>query len=293
MLMPHELFRVTMKDAEEEQLTFTNDAILKTLKNAEVRAKTIKTTDNKGMLVWTILPPDFDENKKYPTLLYCQGGPQSAVSQFWSYRWNFQLMAANGYVIVAPNRRGLPTFGREWNDAISKDWGGQAMKDYFSAIDDAVKEPFIDEDNLGAIGASYGGYSVFWLAGNHNKRFKTFISHDGLFNLESWYGTTEELFFANWDIGGPYWKPEMKAFYEKHSPHNYVRNWDTPMLIIQGGIDFRVPPSEGLQAFQVNKLLGNPSKLLYFPEENHWILSPQNGVLWHREFYGWLDKYLK
>ena len=240
-----------------------------------------------------IYPPNFDPNKKYPTLLYCQGGPQSAVSQFFSFRWNFQLMAANDYIIVAPNRRGLPGFGQKWNEDISKDWGGQAMKDYLAAIDSVSKEPYCDENRLGAIGASYGGYSVYYLAGIHKKRFKTFISHCGLFNLYSWYGTTEELFFANWDIGGPYWLKENEDLYKKNSPSNFVQNWDTPILVIHGEKDFRVPIGEGMQAFQAAQIKGIPSRFLYFPEEGHWVLSPQNGIVWHREFFNWLDRWLK
>jgi dipeptidyl aminopeptidase/acylaminoacyl peptidase len=246
------------------------------------------------MLTWIIYPPNYDATKKYPALLYCQGGPQSAVSQYFSYRWNFRLMASEGYIIVAPNRRGLPGFGKEWNDAISKDWGGQAMNDYLTAIDSAVAtEPAIDATKLGAVGASYGGYSVYYLAGIHQNRFKTFVSHCGLFNLESWYGTTEELFFANSDIGGPYWQPENAALYAKNSPHNLVDKWNTPMLVIHGGKDFRVPESEGMQAFQVLQLKGIPSKFLYFPEEGHWVTKPQNGILWYREYFNWLKTYLK
>jgi dipeptidyl aminopeptidase/acylaminoacyl peptidase len=292
MSMPQDLWRVDLK-GNEKQITFTNKELLDEIKMGEVKETWVKTTDGKDMLVWMIYPPDFDENKKYPTLLYCQGGPQSAVSQFWSYRWNFQMMAANDYIIVAPNRRGLPSFGREWNDAISKDWAGQPMKDYLSAIDEASKLPYVDTDNLGAVGASYGGYSVYWLAGNHDKRFKAFISHDGLFNLESWYGTTEEMFFANWDIGGPYWEKEWKEAYLKNSPHKFVQNWDTPILVIHGELDYRVPIGEGLQAFQAAQLQGIPSKFLYFPDEDHWVLKPQNGILWQREFFGWLDQWLK
>lgn len=215
------------------------------------------------------------------------------VSQFFSYRWNFDLMASQGYIVIAPNRRGLPGFGQKWNDDISKDWGGQPIDDYLSATDYAAQLPYVDNKRMGAIGASYGGYSVLFLAGNHNKRFKTFISHCGLFNLESWYGTTEELFFANWDHGGPYWEKENKENYEKFSPHRYVQNWDTPIMIIQGGSDFRVPEAEGMQAFQAAQLKGIKSKYLYFPDENHWILSPQNGVLWQREFFSWLAEDLK
>lgn len=293
MSSPQELYRVDVASGKQTQITFVNKPVLDKIAMGDVKKRMVKTTDDKDMLVWMIYPPDFDPNKKYPTLLYCQGGPQSAVSQFWSYRWNFQLMAAQGYIVVAPNRRGLPSFGQEWNDQISGDWGGQAMDDYLSAIDDAAKEPYVDESKLGAVGASFGGYSVYWLAGNHNKRFKAFISHCGLFNLESWYGMTEEMFFANWDVGGPYWDPSLKEEYLKHSPHRYVQNWDTPILVIHGENDFRVPVSEGMQAFQAAQLLGVPSKFLYFPDEGHWVLKPQNGLQWHREFFKWLDQYLK
>jgi dipeptidyl aminopeptidase/acylaminoacyl peptidase len=293
MSMPHEVYRVNARSGAAEQLTFTNQQIMGRMKLGKVEKRMVKTTDGKNMLVWMIFPPDFDPNKKYPSLLYCQGGPQSAVSQFFSYRWNFQLMAANGYIIVAPNRRGLPSFGREWNDQISGDWGGQAMKDYLSAIDAAKQEPYVDENRLGAVGASYGGYSVYWLAGNHDKRFKCFISHCGLFNLESWYATTEEMFFANWDLKGAYWKKNPPISYQKHSPHRYVGNWDAPMLVIHGAKDFRVPVSEGMQAFHAAQLQGVPSRFLYFPDEGHWVLSPQNGVLWHRQFFDWLDQWLK
>jgi dipeptidyl aminopeptidase/acylaminoacyl peptidase len=237
-------------------------------------------------------PPDFDPNKKYPTLLYCQGGPQSAVSQFFSYRWNFQLMAAQGYVVVAPNRRGLPSFGTQWNEEISGDWGGQAMRDYLSAIDDVAKEPWADETRMGAVGASYGGYSVYYLAGIHNKRFKSFISHCGLYNLESWYGSTEELFFANYDIKGPYWQSPQPVSYEQFSPHKFAKNWDTPILVIHGEQDFRVPITQGMEAFQTAQIKGIPSRFLYFPGEGHWVLGPQNGILWHRVFFDWLGKTL-
>lgn len=253
----------------------------------------VETSDGKRMLVWVVVPPKPEAGKKYPSLLYCQGGPQSAVSQFFSYRWNLCLMASQGYVVVAPNRRGLPGFGQEWNDAISGDWAGQPMRDYLSATDYAKTLPIVDGDRMGAIGASYGGYSVYMLAGIHEKRFKTFVSHCGLFNLESWYGTTEELFFANWEHGGPYWLPENKENYEKNSPHKFVQNWDTPILVIHGGVDFRVPEGEGMQAFQVAQLKGLKSKYLYFPKEGHWVMKPQNSLLWHREFFKWLSEDLK
>jgi dipeptidyl aminopeptidase/acylaminoacyl peptidase len=274
-------------------LTEVNKDVLANITLPSVEQRWVETSDGQKMLVWYVLPPGADKSKKHPTLLYCQGGPQSMVSQFFSYRWNLALMASEGYVVVAPNRRGLPGFGQKWNDAISKDWGGQAINDYLSAIDYAAKETFVDKDRLGAVGASYGGYSVYYLAGKHEGRFKTFISHCGLFNLESWYGTTEELFFANWDNKGPYWLPENKEYYKVNSPHNFVQNWDTPILVIHGGIDYRVPESEGMQAFQAAKLKGLRSKYLVFPNEGHWINSPQNSILWNREFFEWLKTDLK
>jgi dipeptidyl aminopeptidase/acylaminoacyl peptidase len=252
----------------------------------------VKATDGKEILTWVIYPPDFDATKKYPTLLYCQGGPQSTVSQFFSYRWNFQLMAAHGYIIVAPNRRGLPSFGEEWNDQISGDWGGQAMKDLLSAIDDVAKEPYVNKDKLGCVGASFGGFSVVWMQGNHNGRFKAFISHDGVFNFESMYGATEELWFVNHDLGGPYW--EKPSGYEKFSPHRFVNKWDkTPILIISNEKDFRVPLEQGLEAFTAARVRDIPARLLVFPDENHWMTKPQNSVLWQRVYFDWLGKYLK
>jgi dipeptidyl aminopeptidase/acylaminoacyl peptidase len=255
----------------------------------------VTTTDNKRMLVWVIFPPDFDSSKKYPTLLYCQGGPQSALTQFYSYRWNFQLMAAQGYIVVAPNRRGMPGHGVAWNEQISKDHGGQVMQDYLSAIDAVSKEPYVDTNRLGCVGASYGGYSVFYLAGIHNKRFKTFISHDGIFDLKSMYGTTEELFFVDWDLGGPYWDKNNAAAqksYSQFDPSQRVSEWDTPILIIQGGKDFRVPTGQALEAFTAARVRGIKSRLLYFPEENHWILTAQNALAWQREFFKWLKETL-
>ncbi len=294
MIHPTDIYVYSLKNGSIEQLTTVNKELLKNCPEPTVIEKWITTTDGKKMLTWVIYPPNFDATKKYPALLYCQGGPQSPVSQFFSYRWNFRLMASHGYIVVAPNRRGLPGFGQAWNDAISKDWGGQPMRDYLTAIDSCVAQiPAIDSSKLGAVGASYGGYSVYYLAGIHENRFKAFISHCGLFNLESWYGTTEELFFANWDIGGPYWNPENKELYIKNSPHKLVDNWNTPMLVIQGGKDFRVPEAEGFQAFQALQLKNIPSKLLYFPDEGHWVTKPQNNILWNREFFKWLDTYLK
>ncbi len=293
MIAPTDLYQINTTRQRETQITQVNNELLSKLTMPRVEARWMETTDGKKMLTWVLYPPNFDPNKKYPALLYCQGGPQSAVSQFFSYRWNLALMASQGYIVVAPNRRGLPGFGQEWNDAISKDWGGQAMKDYLTAIDNISQEPFVDEQRLGAVGASYGGYSVYMLAGIHENRFKTFVAHCGLFNLESWYGTTEELFFANWDHGGPYWLPENKENYKKNSPHNYVQHWNTPIMVIHGGMDYRVPESEGMQAFQAAQLLGLKSRYLYFPTESHWVQSPQNSVLWQREFFEWLAEDLK
>ncbi len=287
-----EIFNVNLKTRQITPLSHANDDAYAGIARSEVRMRMVKTTDGKEMGVWVIYPPDFDSTKKYPTLLYCQGGPQSAVSQFYSVRWNFQLMAANGYIVVAPNRRGLPGWGVEWNEAISKDWGGQAIRDYLSAIDDVSRESYVDKSRLGAVGASYGGYSVFMLAGVHNNRFKTFIAHCGLFDMRSWYGTTEEMWFANWDLGGNYWDhPDLKA-YTAFNPSDYVARWNTPILIIQGGLDFRVPTEQGLQAFKAAQLKGLKSKLLYFPDENHWVLRPHNGLVWQREFFGWLKETL-
>ncbi|OYU95992.1 MAG: peptidase S9 [Bacteroidetes bacterium B1(2017)] len=293
MSMPNELFLVDIGSGNEFEYSQVNKNILEQTKMGKVEKRMVKTTDNKDMLVWVIYPPDFDASKKYPTLLYCQGGPQSPVSQFFSYRWNFQLMAANGYIVVAPNRRGLPGFGSEWNDAITNDYGGQCMKDYLSAIDDVAKEPYVNKDKLGAVGASFGGYSVYWLAGNHNKRFKTFIAHCGMFNMESWYGTTEEMFFANHDNGGPYWDQKQSPNNFDASPHKFVKNWDTPILIIHNEKDYRVPLNQGMEAFTAAQLKGIPSKFLYFPDENHWVTKPQNSVLWQRVFFEWLDQTLK
>lgn len=289
---PSEIYAVQLNNKAVKQLSFINKDVLDKITPAKSEKRWVKTTDGKQMLVWVILPPNFDSTKKYPALLYCQGGPQSAVSQFFSYRWNFQMMAAHDYIIVAPNRRGLPGFGSEWNDQISGDYGGQCMKDYLSTIDDVAKEPYVDENRLGCVGASFGGFSVYWLAGHHEKRFKTFIAHCGMFNLESWYGTTEELFFANHDIEGAYWKKPMPSSYNV-SPHKFVGNWDTPILVIHGGKDFRIPYTEGMQAFDAAQMQGIPSRFLYFPEECHFVTKPQNAMLWQREFFRWLDQWLK
>ncbi len=292
MSMPTEIYSIHPETGEENQLSFINENLLNQLEFGNVEERWIKTTDNKDMLVWVIYPPNFDPEKKYPALLYCQGGPQSSVSQFFSYRWNFQMMAANDYIIVAPNRRGVPSFGQEWNEQISGDYGGQNMKDYFSAIDALAKEPFVDENNLGAVGASYGGYSVFWIAGNHDGRFDAFIAHDGIFNFESMYLQTEEMFFVNWDYGGPYWDKSTKETYD-NSPHKFVDKWDTPIMVVHGQKDYRVIFTQGMSAFNAAQLRNIPSKFLYYPNENHWVLRPQNGILWQREFFSWLDKWLK
>ncbi len=290
-----EVYSVDLTTGNMQKLSDINDKINNRTMASRVDERTIKTTDGKDMLAWVIYPPDFDRNKKYPTLLYCQGGPQSPLSQFYSFRWNFQLMAANGYIVIAPNRRGMPGHGVEWNKEISGDWGGQAIQDYLSAIDDIAKEPYVDKERLGCVGASYGGYSVYMLAGVHNGRFKTFVAHDGLFDLKSWYGTTEEIWFANKDIGGNYWdKTNLKAqkSYAKFNPSNFVDKWNTPIMVIQGGKDYRVPVEQGLQAFQAAQLRGIKSKLIYLPDENHWVLKPQNALVWQREFFDWLKETL-
>ncbi len=292
MEVPSDIYSIDLKKGTQTQLSFINKELLKDVASSKVVERWITTTDGKQMLAWVILPPNFNAAKKYPAILFCEGGPQSPVSQFFSYRWNFQMMASEGYVIIAPNRRGLPGFGKEWNDQISLDYGGQNMKDYLSAIDDIAKEDYVDETKLGCVGASYGGFSVYWLAGHHEGRFKAFIAHCGMFNFKSWYATTDELFFANHDIGGPFWnnpEPHSYAF----SPNNFVDKWDTPIMVIHGGNDFRIPYTEGLQAYNIAQMKGIPSKLLYFPEETHFVLQPQNAILWQREFMGWLKLWLK
>ena len=293
--MAPELFEFDLTTGAMTKITAVNDFVYKNIKLGEVQKRWVKTTDGKRMLTWVILPPDFDATKKYPTLLYCQGGPQSTVSQFWSYRWNFQLMAAQGYVVVAPNRRGVPSFGQEWLDQISGDYSGQNIRDYLSAIDDVAKEKWCDKERLGCVGASYGGYSVFFLAGNHQKRFKAFIAHCGIFNFESMYGHTEELFFVNNDYGGAYWdkgnKVAMRSY--ENSPHKFVGKWDTPILIITGERDYRIPYTQSLEAFTAARLRGIPSRLVSFENEAHQVFKPQNSLVWNREFFGWLDKYLK
>ncbi len=289
---PTELFSVDAKSGKSVQITFTNKDDLSPITLGEVKKFMVKTSDKKDMLTWVIYPPNFNPANKYPTLLYCQGGPQSTVSQFFSFRWNMQLMAANGYIVVAPNRRGLPGFGKEWNDEISGDWGGQAMTDLLSGIDSIAKHPYVDKNKMGAVGASFGGYSVFWLEGHHQKRFKAFISHCGVFNLESMLGT-EELFFYFHENEGAYWRSPKPVTYLKYSPHNYVQNWDTPILIISNEKDYRIPYSQGLEAFSAARAQNIPARFLSFPDEGHWVLKPQNGLMWQREFFDWLGKYLK
>lgn len=287
-----DLFKLNLKDGMMLQVTSVNKENYANITPGKSELKMVKTTDGKEMGVWFHYPPNFDPNKKYPTLLYCQGGPQSALTQFFSTRWNFALMAANGYIVVAPNRRGMPGWGTKWNEDISKDWGGQPMKDYLAAADFAKTLPYVDGDRMGAVGASYGGYSVFMLAGIHENRFKTFIAHDGLFDMKSWYGTTEELWFANWDLGGNYWQNPQPKAYTEFNPSNFVGKWNKPIMVIQGGIDFRVPYEQGQEAFQAAKLKGLKTKFLYFPNENHWVLHPQNGLVWQREFFEWLKETL-
>lgn len=293
MVMPTEIYKVNANNGTATQRTFTNKTIWDAIAKPRCEKRMVKTSDGKDMLVWVIYPPDFDATKKYPTLLFCQGGPQSIVSQAFSYRWNFSLMASKGYIVVAPNRRGLPSFGEEWNDKITGDWGGQAMIDLLSAIDDVSKESYVDKNKLGCVGASYGGYSVYWLAGHHNKRFKAFIAHDGVFNLESEFGSTEEMFFAHHDMEGPYWKSPKPKSYDAFSPHKFVQNWDTPILIISNEKDYRVPVTQGMEAFTAAQMRGIPSRFLYFPDEGHWVLKPQNSILWQRVFFDWLDIYVK
>lgn len=293
--MATEFFEVNPADGAMTRISAVNAPVYDAVKMGEVRKRWVRTTDGKQMLTWVILPPDFDPAKKYPVLLYCQGGPQSVVSQFWSYRWNFQLMAAQGYVVVAPNRRGLPSFGQEWLDQISGDYSGQNIRDYLSAIDDVAREPWTDRDRMGCVGASYGGYSVYFLAGCHEKRFKAFIAHCGIFNFESMYGETEELFFLHNDYGGPYWDNENAVAQRSyaHSPHKYVAKWDTPMLIVTGEYDFRIPYTQSLEAFTAARMRGIPARLVSFEDEAHQVFRPQNSLVWNREFFGWLDKYVK
>lgn len=281
-------------NATVTQLTQENKHLYDQMDFGKVEARWCTTTDGKQLHSWVIYPPHFDPNKKYPTLLFCEGGPQSPVSQFWSFRWNFQIMAANDYIIIAPNRRGLPGFGLEWNEKISGDYGGQCMQDLFAAIDDLCKEPYVDTDRLGCVGASFGGFTAMWMAGHHEKRFKAFIAHDGFFNMEQQYFETEESWFTNWDLGGaPHEKNAKTQHSYANSPHKFVDKWDTPILLIHGDLDYRILSSQSMAAFNAAKLKGVPAQLLLFPDENHWVLKPQNGILWQRTFFAWLDKWVK
>ena len=296
MSMADEIYTIDLAAGNAvAQLTFENKHLYDQLEMGKVEERWMTTTDGKQMLTWVIYPPHFDPSKKYPTLLFCEGGPQSPVSQFWSYRWNFQIMAANDYIVVAPNRRGLPGFGMEWNEAVSGDYGGQCMRDYFTAIDEMAKEPYVDKDRLGCVGASFGGFSVYWLAGHHDKRFKAFIAHDGIFNMEMQYLETEEMWFANWDMGGAYWEKDNAVARRTfaNSPHRFVDKWDTPILCIHGEKDYRILANQGMAAFNAAVLRGVPAELLIYPDENHWVLKPQNAILWQRTFFEWLDKWLK
>ena len=292
----NEIYQLDIRSGQEMvQLTHENDNIYNQIERSTVVPRWQKTTDGKQMLTWIIYPPHFDPSKKYPTILYCEGGPQSPVSQFWSFRWNFMMMSAGDYIIVAPNRRGLPGFGKAWNEEISGDYGGQCMKDYLKAIDEFCKEPYVDKDHLGCVGASFGGFSVYWLAGHHDGRFKAFIAHDGIFNLEMQYLETEEKWFAQWDLGGPYWDKKNKIAQRTYanSPHKFVDKWTAPILCIHGEKDYRILANQAMAAFDAAKMQGVPAELLIFPDENHWVLKPQNGILWQREFRGWLDRWLK
>lgn len=295
MVRPAELAIVPVGGGEARMLTDINGDVFKNLELPKVEEMWVDATDGERIHNWVIYPPNFDPKKNYPLITYAQGGPQGQIGQWFSYRWNFHLMAAHGdYIIVAPNRRGLPGFGRKWNDDISKDWGGQAMKDILSSTDAMLAKPFVDKEKTAAIGASFGGYTVYWLMGNAEDRFKCMIAHCGVFNLESMYGSTEELFFVDWDLGGPYWdSPSIQKKYDQFSPHRYIQNWKTPLLVIHGEKDFRVPVTQGMEAFQAAQIRGVKSRFLYFPEEGHWVMSPQNGVVWHRVFFEWLADHCK
>ncbi|MFN0275858.1 MAG: prolyl oligopeptidase family serine peptidase [Chitinophagales bacterium] len=288
-----EIYSVVLSNGEMMQVTKTNDSTYNSLALSTIEQAWVPTFDAMKMLVNVILPPNFDKNKKYPVLVYCQGGPQSTLSQYYSFRWNFQLMAAQGYVVIAPCRRGMPGFGTVWNELISGDWGGRAIKDYLSATDWAKKLPYVDTEKFAAVGASYGGYAVYMLAGVHEKRFQSFIAHDGIFNTESFYGTTEEIWFSDFDMGGAYWEKKQNSSYTTFNPMSYVRNWDTPILIFQGGKDYRTTEDQAFQAFTAAKMLSLKSRFVYLPDENHWVLTCQNALLWQREFYNWLGETLK
>jgi dipeptidyl aminopeptidase/acylaminoacyl peptidase len=291
---PAEIWAVNPENGQQTKISSVNDELMSQVKWGKVQERWFTATDGQPLHSWIIYPPDFDSTKSYPTLLYCEGGPQSTVSQFWSYRWNFQIMASHGYIIVAPNRRGLPGFGAKWNEAVSGDYGGQCMKDYLTAIDEMSKEKYVNKERLGAVGASFGGFSVYWLAGHHNKRFKCFIAHNGMFNFEQQYLETEEMWFEEWDLGGAYWVDNAKTRHSyANSPHKFVDKWDTPILIIHSEKDYRIVASQGMSAYNAAVIRGIPARYLYFPDESHWVLKPQNGILWQRNFFDWLDTYLK
>ncbi len=295
-LEPNEVFIAKNGEKEATKLTSVNDEILAKLNKVTCEKVMVPTTDGKQMTTWVLFPPNFDKSKKYPAILFCEGGPQSPVSQFWSYRWNLRIMASNGYIVIAPNRRGLPGFGTEWNAQISGDYGGQNMKDYMSAVDYMKKEPYVDGEHIGAVGASYGGYSVYWLAGNHQKRFAAFIAHAGIFNIMAQYLETEEMWFVNWDLGGAFWDKSnavAQKSYAVANPANYVQNWDTPIMVVTGENDFRISYTQTMMAFNAAKLRGLPARMVLFPEEDHWVQRPQNSILWQREFFGWLEQWLK
>ena len=293
MIRAPELAVVSLNDGEFRRVTSINDSHYADLAVPTVEQRWVRSTDGESVHCWVIYPPDFDPEKEWPLLTYCQGGPQGQIGQWFSFRWNFHLMAARGYVVVAPNRRGLPGFGQSWNDQISGDWGGQAMRDILAATDDMLRQPYIDARRAAAVGASFGGYTVYWLMGHHQDRFRTMIAHCGVFNLESMYGSTEELFFVDWDMGGPYWRSsDLQQRYDQFSPHRFVENWRTPLLVIHGEKDFRVPLTQGIEAFTAAQVQGVPSRFLYFPSEGHWVQSPQNGVLWHRVFFDWLGQHV-
>ncbi len=299
MRYPTDIYQVTLGKKDQHKSatkrTHENDSTLSNIPNITTEKRWITTTDGKKMLTWVVLPPQFNSQKKYPAILYCQGGPQSTVSQFWSYRWNLRTFASHGFIIVAPNRRGVPGFGKEWNEQISGDYGGQNMQDYLTAIDEVSKEPYVDKNHLGATGASYGGFSVYWLAGHHNKRFKAFFAHAGIFNLEAQYLETEEKWFANWDMGGAYWDKNNKVAQNTfaNSPHRFVEKWDTPIFICHGEHDYRILASQGMMAFDAAKMRNIPARMLIYPDESHWILQPQNGLLFYRSFFEWMDQWLK
>jgi len=290
MSMAPELCSIDPSSGTVKKITDINKYIYDFIKMGKVEEKYVKTKDNKDLQNWIIYPPDFDPSKKYPMLTYCKGGPQGGLGQGWSYRWNYQMMAAKGYIVVAVNRRGNSGFGQAWKEQISGDWGGKNIQDYLDATDAMAKEPYVDKDHMGAVGASYGGFSVFYLAGVHQKRFKAFISHAGVFNFVSEYGATEELWFPDFDSGGPYWENNPGG---RFSPHLMVEKWDTPIMIITGANDFRIPYTQSLEAFTAAKLRGVPARLLFFEDEDHWVTKPQNSVIWQREFFEWLDTYLK